>query len=89
MGDLVICEEPDRSTQFKVVKGIPKTYFYDIGAEMEYYVPSGFVVVYDPLSKETKMVHIFLWLGMYRKREGKPTLYTFLIVLQITVHYSF
>lgn len=54
--DLIICELPDRSLQFRVVQAVPRSYFYEASSETEYYVPQGFVVLYDPLSKESKMV---------------------------------
>lgn len=56
IGDLVAFEMPDRSMKLCLVEAIPRSYFWDLNASTEYYVPAGFIVLKDPLTAETKMV---------------------------------
>jgi hypothetical protein len=58
IGDLVIVEQPDKSVKFKIVEASPKSYFSESEKGVYYYVPNGFVVVNDPETNTTKMVHV-------------------------------
>ena len=51
VGDLVLFEDSDGSKGFKVVEAVPKSYYFDINTAVDYYIPNGFVALFDPETK--------------------------------------
>ena len=57
-GDLVLFEDVDSNLNFRIVVGLPQSYYFASELGIQYYVPNGFIVLFDPVTKIKKMVII-------------------------------
>ena len=76
VGDLIAYEETDRTISFKVIEALPQSYYSEYSTGIigfEYYVPHGFVVLRDPLTKATKMVFYTPNSNLSEMSEEMPT----------------